>query len=93
MPTSCASSTARNTTPRAARTPRETTFADSFVHKYARFENWEESDISESQGIVVSKMNSATAMPPSQGGFSMGTVPAGNASFLAPDENEEKVPF
>ena len=64
-----------------------------FVHKYARFENWEESDISESQGIVASKMNSATAMPPSQGGFSMGTVPAGNASFLAPDENEEKVPF
>ena len=64
-----------------------------FVHKYARFENWEESDISESQGIVVSKMNSATVMPPSQGGFSMGTVPAGNASFLAPDENEEKVPF
>ena len=56
-------------------------------------ENWEESDISESQGIVVSKMNSATAMPPSQGGFSMGTMPAGNASFLAPDENEEKVPF
>ncbi len=69
-----------------------------FVHQYARFENWEDSLLGGSEGVVQSKMNN-DPLPPAGGAAPLGPIDPGpsgpippNVDFLA-GPGEEKPPF